>query len=519
MLLDEHHLEQHRLKALSRELLGRARMDEFTLRRSQKKRGSNFDTPQETLHPYARADATDTLDLYYLFKPQLEEQGLWDLYRFEVEVEMVYKKLDANGVAVNKGAMESAITEIVSALAKLSKKIYSAFGEQFLISSPQQLGNVLSKHFPLREKTAKTGAYKTSKDVLNPFLKDPRMQIVFAWKFLDKARSTIIGYDKREENGRLYPNYRQTTVPGRCRCSNPNLTTIPKQRGRITEVEVGSKELAIACANAFRQARKIFIAPPGSILVAFDYEQIEYRCFAYYSGSKRLLERLQAGEDFHTIVCQMVFGEVTKRLRHIAKVINYGLLYGMGKNYLYRMLEREGVTPKAILARYEANLPEMRLTQRRMMAAAKQRGYLRDMFGRKYRIIPEFAYKIGTAANIKKTAMLRTNKLLTGRQSIQVLDIHDDLTFEIYPKDTQLLPSIKEKMENFPQLGVPITVNPMAGYNLLEMFDANVNSKTDLKGLKHACSRNRTIGGGTGESALDGSWKFLSNHNGKELLQ
>lgn len=523
-LLDEHHLEQHRLKSLSRELLGRSRMDEFDLRREQKKVRSNLDVSQEKQHVYAKADAVDTLDLFYLFKPQLEEQNLWDLYRSEVAVEMVYGTLDESGVAVDTAAMKSATAEIGKALAELTEKIHSVFGEQFLISSGVQLGNVLAKHFPLHIRTPKTNAYKTSKDVLNPFLKDPKMQIVFAWKFLDKARSTIAGYAKREENGRLHPDYRQTTIPGRCRCSDPNLTTIPKQRGRITEVEVGSKELAVMCASAFRQARKIFIAPPGAVLVSFDWEQVEYRSLVHYSGSKRLIEKLQAGEDFHDTVCLMVFGEITPRKRHIVKVINYGLLYGMGKAYLHRMLSREGVVPGSILARYEANFPEMRLTQRRMIATAEKRGYLQDVFGRRYRFVSDFPYKIiswicqGTAANIKKNSLLRTNGPLQGKRTKLVLDVHDDLIFETYPEDAYLLPSFKREMEDFPQLDVPMTVSASTGYNLLEMHDVNVNLETDLKGLKDAC-KYRTNGGGACVCAQNESRRVLPDTNRTGLLE
>ncbi len=485
-LLDEHHLEHHRLKALSRELLDRARMDEFELRRVQKKKGTNFDTPQERLHPYAVADAEDTESLYYLFKPQLEEQGLWELYRMEVAVEMAYKLLDETGVAIDAQFAQDAIEEMAAALNKLAAQVYEVFGEQFLISSPQQLGNVLSKHFPLSERTLKTGNYKTDKPTLQKFINDPKMQMVFGWKFLADAKSKAAGYLRRAVDGRVHPDYRQTTLTGRCNCHNPNLTTIPKQRGRITEVEVGNAELAALCSEAFRKVRKTFIAPPGALLISFDYSQTEYRSFAHYSGSKRLLDRLNAGEDFHTMVCRMVFGEVTKRLRHIAKVINYGLLYGMGRAYLHVMLRNEGLNPGNILSRYEANLPEMRITQRLMENKARSQGYITDVFGRRYRYVPEWGYKIvswicqGTSANIKKSSLLRTNEIFERRRTKLVLDIHDDLVFEIYPEDVEQLILVKQAMEDYPQFDVPIKVESTVGRNLLEMEDVEV----DASGLK-----------------------------------
>ncbi len=489
LLLDEHHLEHHALKPLARELLGDVRMDEFVLRGiwGTSRTKACFNIPQEILHPYAHRDAENTLDLYYLFKPQLEEQGLWNLYRtIEMPAELAYKELDETGVAIDVKFARDAIAGMHDALEKLAAQVYEAFGEQFLISSGQQLGNVLVKHFPLRAKTP-TGRWKTDNDTLKHFLKDPRMQLIQGWKFLSNAKSKAVGYEKRVVNGRVHPDYKQTTITGRCNCHNPNLTVIPKQRGRITEVEVGNAELATLCGEAFRQVRKIFIAPSKTLLVAFDYSQIEYRVFVHYTGSNRLIERLCAGEDFHSMICEMVFGEVNKRLRHITKVVNFGILYGMGKPYLNQMLKPEGVTANNMLPRYEANFPEMRITQRRMENAGRSKGYITDVFGRRYRYVPEWGYKIiswicqGTAANVKKTALIRTTKLFAERRTKLVLDIHDDLTFETYLEDLEFLNPVKQMMEDFPQFDVPLPVKCSIGRNLLEMEEV----KIDAQGLEH----------------------------------
>ncbi|KKL91696.1 hypothetical protein LCGC14_1892110 [marine sediment metagenome] len=484
MLLNEHHMEHHALKPLVRELLGQARMDEFALRRVWgAKNKANFNIDQEILHPYAVLDAANTLALYELFKPQLIAQGCWDVYRtIEMPVQLVYKLLDETGIMINVKFARDAIEGMKVALDKLAAQVYEAYGEEFLISSPQQLGRVLKKYFPLREKTP-TGQWKTGADILKHFLSDPKMQLIQGWKFLANARSKAVGYEKHVVDGRIHPDYKQTTKTGRCNCHAPNLTVIPKQRGRITEVEVGNKELATLCGEAFRKVRKIFIAPKGAILTAFDYSQIEYRIFVHYTGSGRLIERLRAGEDFHSMICEMVFGEVTKRLRHITKVINYGILYGMGKDYLNQMLKPEGITAGSVLPRYEANFPEMRITQNRMINTARQRGYIADVFGRRYRLVPEWGYKIvswicqGSAANVKKTAMIRTNKLLQGRRIAQVLDVHDDLTFETFPEDVMLLTTIKRLMENFSdRFDVPLPVECSVGHNLLEMEEIELDA-------------------------------------------
>jgi len=487
MLLDEHHLEAHRLKSLSRELLGRARMDAIELRRAQKKFKLKLNTqlPQLKLHVYALPDAVDTLDLFYLFKPQLEEQGLWDLYRDEVAAELVYMRIEENGVALNTEAALQTIDKINVTLNELIGKVHEAFGEKFLISSPAQLGNVLAKHFPLRQKTP-SGSYSTAKDVLTKYITDPRMQLIFACKFLAKARGTVAGYARRVTDGRLHPNYRQTTTSGRCACKDPNLTTIPKQRGRITAVEVGSAKLAEFCADAFRMVRKAIIAPPGARLVSYDYEQIEYRGFAYYTGSERILQKLREGEDFHTIVCQMVFEEVTKRLRHIIKIVNYGLLYGMGKNLLYSMLREQGIKTEGLLEKYEAMIPEMRDTQHAITSKGRRQGYVTGAFGRRYRYLKESPHALvawlcqGFAANMKKQSLIRVQKIwddagLTRypctQRSVIVLDIHDEIVNEVYPEDRHLLSLVRSEMERFPQFGIPFPVSGSMGANLLDMKD------------------------------------------------
>lgn len=491
MLLNEHHLEGHALKPLSRELLGRARLDELKLKHAQGPKGLlNAYVPQAILHPYAHADAVDCLDLFYLFKPQLEEQGLWDLYKHEVEVELVYKTINERGVELDLENVEKALKSIFEVLLPLGEKVCAGFGEKFNIAANQQLSIVLSKHFHLTERTPTGQLYpkspkffKTDKDTLIKFKSDPRMQALFAWQFLDKARQYLQGYKKRVRGMRLYPNYRQTTITGRAACSNPNLMNIPKQRGRISEVEVGSKELAPQCAEAFRQVRGAITTAPGSRLLSCDYKQIEYRCFAFHTQSERLIAALERGEDFHDFVCKMVFGEVTPQLRYITKIINYGLIYGMGDLLLRTNIQEYlGRDARDILPRYERMLPEMRATQRAIKRVAAQRGYVVGVFGRRYRYLPERPHAIvawlcqgeGTGS-LKKAALVRINKLLQSRRSGIVLDIHDELGYEIYPEDAELVPEIKREMEDFDVLGrIPILVDTAVGPNLLDLKDVSI---------------------------------------------
>jgi len=484
-LLDEHHLGYHKLKVLSRELLLRPRLDEMRLHEAQRKVKNNLQLPQQILHDYSLPDADDTLELYYLFKPQLEEQNLWNLYRMLVAAEMVYLKMFKRGIALDEANLEIAFEKALEAAAAVAEKVYEALGERFKLSSPKQLGNVLKKHFPLTIKTSKSD-WCTDKDALEPYRSDPKMQLVLAWKFLDKARQYMQGYKKRVIDGRLHADYRQTTVTGRSKCSNPNLENIPKQRGRISEVEVGDAELAKQCAEAFRQVRAAIIPSPGAKLLACDYKQIEYRCFAFYSGNERLISALEQGIDFHTFTCETVFGEETPQRRYMIKIVSYGLLYGMGNALLIKRLKIYHPRPQDILRQYENLFPEMRETQRRLKTIAARKGYVIDVFGRRYRFLPDRPHAIvawlcqGTAANIKKMAMVKTDPIFEGTRSGLVIDIHDELGFEVFPEDGHRAGDVKTAMEDFPQLGrIPVLTDTAVGPNLLDLKDVNVDEAVE----------------------------------------
>lgn len=483
-LLDERHPGQHRLKTLSRELLGRGRLDEVELHQAQKgypKQILNLHVPQPILHKYAVADAVDTLDLYYMFRPELENQGLWDLYLEEVDAAWWYMSVEAAGIPVNLDYLDESYRRVDSALNALVERLFESFGCRFNPNSPKQVSEVLSRFFALTEKTS-SGYYKTDKPTLEKFLGDSKMQLFFAYKFLSRALSTLKGYkDRIREDGRLHPSFRLTTATGRTACSNPNLQTIPKQRGRITEVEVGSEELATQCREAFRSVRKVFVAPAGALLLAIDYSQIEYRCAVHYAGYKKLIDALVAGEDFHTLICKQVFGETSPRLRHLIKMLNYGMLYGMGPRTMIRQLGRDITKgdPRDVYNQYIKNTPELQSFKRRVETTTKQRGYVRGVFGRRYRQIPGKEYMAvadlcqGTAAKIKKESLRKFQPLVAERK-LTVLDIHDEWVWTVYPEDAELIPVFVEKMQDCPQLSVPLVAGVSIGPDLLEQQEVSV---------------------------------------------
>lgn len=473
-LLDEHRIETNRYS-------------DYDLHLAQNRLQFNYQIPQELMHKFMKANATEILRRYRIFKPQLEKQNLWTLYRSLVDIELVYLKMFRRGVMLDTATVRETHDGLLSVLEELHQYIDKIYGEPVHLSSPQKLGLILAKHFNLQEQTA-AGNWKTDKDVLNSFLGEPLMQPVIGWKFLDKARQYLKGYLKRVENGRLYSDYRQTTVTGRSRSSDPNLENIPKNRGRITEVEVGDAELAEKCATAFRRVRSCIQASPGTRFAALDYKQIEYRMFVYYSHSQRLLDALNEGKDFHTFVAQIVFGEETPTLRYMTKILNYGLLYGMGKDLLVKRMKLYHPNPIEILRQYERMFPEMRQLQRAMRKLGTTKGYVIDPFGRRYHYQVERPHAMiawlcqGTAANIKKFAMKKTDDVLVkaGARSGLCLEIHDELVFEIYPDEADLIIDIHKAMQDFDQFGIPILTDVAVGPNLLKLDEVTIEEARDL---------------------------------------
>lgn len=491
-LLDPTHAGNHALKTLARELLSKPRDDEFVLQREQArwpKPIRNLNIPQAIMHPYSVADAEDALTLFYFFKRELEAREQWDLYLSLVEAELCYFRIDQAGVQLDRERLERVRVELETPISHLQERAFSIYGE-FNINSPDQVVHALTKFFPLTErneptKTKDIGSLKTAHDVLVQWCDDPRMQVILAWKFLLSARKMLTTfYNHITPEGRGHPQYRTTLVTGRTSCAIIPLQGIPKQRTFIKEVNCGDSKLSKECAEAFRNVRAVITCLPGWVLVSNDFAQIEYRLAAHYSGSRRLIDRLCAGEDFHRITCELVFGEYHKELRVLIKIVNYGLLYGMGEESLCAIIRPHNANPTGILRRYEENLPEMRIFQANVERIARLRGYVQDPFGRRYFFDHTRPYLMvshlcqGTAAGIKKIGLTRIDRILhgTGRlwdpspyKSRCIADIHDDLVLEMVPEEIELIPELVTQMKTFPQFTVPFEIETAIGLNLLEM--------------------------------------------------
>lgn len=504
-LLDEHDLDHHKLKPLSEHLLGHDRSDEAAAKAYGFKQENRLNTevPQDVLHLYSLRDARDTWELAQLLMRRLldwsqEDSRILKLYQNEVACSMVYMDMHERGIGYDQKASQEALEAVKRVMDDLAEKLFTFWGVRINLQSPQQLSRTISKYLTLTVRTEKgekepgDHLYSTDKEILQQFIEIEWVQWLAAWKYLNSARKNFAGYEKRQVNGRLHSDYNQTTTTGRSSSSDPNLQNIPKNQGRLTELELGDEELATICAEAFRKVRKVFIASPGSLLVAMDEQQAEYRAFAYYTASERLLAALARGEDFHKYTCLLVFEDYEERLRHVIKIVNYGLIYGMGNELLEWRINLAGGgigSGKEILARYERMLPEMRETQMRIKRQAAQFGYVTDVFGRRYRYQHERPHAIvswlcqGSVANMKKYSLTRVDKLFKTEAvagSGAALDIHDEIVAEVYPADANLLFGCKKIMETFPEFApVPFTVDVAVGHNLLEMKKMSVEEAVE----------------------------------------
>jgi len=500
-LLDEYDEDFHALKPLSRRLFSDARSDEYELENLQKQYPSktcNYNvliTRQDVLHKYSLQDAVSTLRLFNWEMPQLIEQGLMDTYTANVAAEHAYLEVEWRGVKIDIITVEETLQALVAPIGEVLRAFWHEAKEEINPRSYTQLAPCLLRNgVPLRERNDPSateieaaklegrepiGSLKTDHSTLQPFSHMPVIQYLFAYRFLTKSQSTLKNYKRQiDANGRAHPIFHQLTVTGRSGCSGIPLQQIPKTKGKLTEIEVGNKELAERCANAYRLVRAAFIAEEGAWLNGNDYKQIEYYVAAHYSGSKRLIDILNSGIDFHEMTCKLVFGYYDDNLRNLIKIINYGILYGMGVPLLsIRIRAYTDENPLSILRRYEQNLPEMRQLQSVVKKAAMTRGYVTDVFGRRYHFKRESPHSIvaylcqGTAAQIKKRSMSRVHTVYkeANAKSGIVMDIHDDIVQEVYPEDAYLLPSIKTTMEDYPQFDVPIKVDTSVGKDLLKM--------------------------------------------------
>lgn len=415
---------------------------------------------------------------------KLKNEGLENIYKdIELPLMPVLTRAEERGVLIDVKHVQKISKDFHQTLSKLEKDIWNDAGEEFNINSPKQLGEILFEKLDLgggRIKKTAGGARSTRQDVLETLVgKHPIIEKLLKYRELQKLLSTYIDniLEMVDANNRLHTHFVQTgTATGRMASQNPNMQNIPI-RG-----EHG------------KTIRKMFIAETGHKLVAFDYSQIELRVAALLSGDKKLTDVLKKGFDVHSATASLLFNtdveKVTKDMRRMAKVINFGIIYGMGVNALRQNLGTSREEAQKFYNNYFETFSGLAKYLEQVKAEAKKKGYTETLYGRR-RYLPGLQSNIpyivaseerqavnapiqGTNADIIKIAMVRIdNELKKGGllgDTHLLLQIHDELIYEIKEDSiTDAAKIIKKEMEGVVENEIPFIVEAYTGYNWGEM--------------------------------------------------
>jgi DNA polymerase-1 len=425
--------------------------------------------------PGERADFL--MRLAPVLREEVEKQGLLDLYnKIDLPLAPVIARMERHGVRVDPDALAKISKRFETELTRLEKEIFALAGAEFKISSPQQLAEILFDKLQLpMPRRVRAKPRSTSADVLEELARVHDLpNKVMEYREIAKLKSTYADtlpelIDPR--TGRVHTRLNQTgTATGRLSSSNPNLQNIP------IRTEIG------------REIRAAFAADEGMTMLSADYSQIELRLLAHFSEDPVLLNAFRRGEDIHSRTAQEVFGVApfaqTAEHRRAAKVINFGIIYGLSAFGLAQQLGIDQKEAAKFIAAYFERYRGVKDWLDRQVAETRQNGFTRTLFGR-VRPIPEisspqpnlrnFAERTamntplqGTAADLIKLAMIDIDKRLTAGEfaSKMILQVHDELLFEGPESEMPKLKKlVKDAMENAQELRVPILVEIKLGPN------------------------------------------------------
>ncbi len=430
----------------------------------------------EVARDYACEDADITLRLKHILNEQLLAEGLIDLFRdLEMPLVPVLARMELAGIKVDKERLETIARFLEGEIERLEGEIHRLAGEPFNINSPRQLAQVLFDKLKLKPtKKTKTG-YSTNVEVLAQLaLEHPLPAKVLEYRQLAKLKSTYAeGLIKmiNPRTGRVHTSFNQAvTATGRLSSSDPNLQNIP------IRTELG------------RMIREAFVAEGGCLLLSADYSQIELRIMAALSKDEKLIEAFKKGEDIHTRTACEIFDvpsqAVTPELRRKAKVVNFGIIYGMSPYGLSQELKIPVEEAADYIERYFQRYPGVKNYIDFLVKEAQEKGFVTTIMGRR-RFIPELfssnrntrelgkRYAIntpiqGSAADIIKLAMIRIDRYIREHRlkSKMILQVHDELLFEVPPNELeQLKENVREIMEGVYPIGVPLVVHVGMGRN------------------------------------------------------
>ena len=436
------------------------------------------EVPVERAAEYAAEDADVTLRVHQTLAPRLaDEPKLDSLYRdIELPVAEILWRMERNGVLIDVFALVAQSDELGRKLMAIETEAHQLAGQPFNLNSPKQLAEILFERqgLPVVKRTA-TKAPSTDEEVLEQLALDyPLPKKLLEFRSLAKLKGTYTDKLPRMVNpatGRVHTSFAQATaVTGRLASSDPNLQNIP-----------------VRTAEG-RRIRSAFIAPPGHALVSADYSQVELRIMAHLSNDARLLDAFARGEDVHRATAAEIFGitplEVDSDQRRAAKVINFGLIYGMSAFGLARELGLERSAAQAYMDRYFARYPGVARYMDETRQAGREKGYVETVFGRRL-WLPEIrssnvgrrqgaeraainAPMQGTAADLIKLAMIAVQGWLDEQRlgTRLILQVHDELVLEVPEAELQRVrEALPRLMGGVAKLAVPLLVDVGVGRN------------------------------------------------------
>jgi DNA polymerase-1 len=430
---------------------------------------------------YAAEDADITLRLWQFLKPQLHTAQVTKVYEtLERPLVPVLAAMERSGIKVDRDTLSRMSNAFAQKMAGLEDEIYEMAGRKFNVGSPAQVGEVLFEDMALEGgKKGANGKYSTGADILENLATEhdfPRR--ILDWRQLSKLKSTYTDALQDHINpdtGRVHTSYSIAGAStGRLASTDPNLQNIP------IRTEEG------------RRIREAFVAEPGKTLVALDYSQIELRILAHIADIPALKEAFARGDDIHAMTASEMFDvpmeDMTPDIRRRAKAINFGVIYGISGFGLARNLRIPRSEAQGFINRYFERFPGIRTYMDDTKAFAKEHGYVQTLFGRKIHT-PEIASKgpragfaaraainapiQGTAADVIRRAMIRMPEAIRDLPATMLLQVHDELLFEVEKgAEDDLISAAREVMENandpVVKLDVKLTVDAGQGANWAE---------------------------------------------------
>jgi DNA polymerase-1 len=413
---------------------------------------------------YACEDADMTLRLYQHLSKDLDEGGFNELMgKIEAPLVSVLARLEMNGVKIDARLLANLSEKFGRRLKILEKDIYGAAGEVFNISSPAQLQKIIYDNLQLHElldnekiKKLPSGGLSTGAEELEKLRgTHPIIEQIFEYRELSKLKNTYVDALPRLVNlktGRIHTSFNQAiAATGRLSSTNPNLQNIPIRTDTGMEI------------------RKAFIAEKGFKIMSADYSQIELRIIAHMSGDPVMMKAFRDGLDIHTATAAKVYGvpenKVTKVMRRTAKVVNFGIVYGVSAHGLQRQSTLNYAEAKNFIDKYFETHKGIRTYLDDVVKVARERGFAETLFGRR-RYLPElmssnFVVRSSAERMASNMPMIEIDANLSkvSKNSKMILTVHDELVFEVPEADVEKVRVfVKDKMENIVKIDVPVLV-------------------------------------------------------------